>query len=79
MDLDEFYDRRRKPKPCVVARGLEQLNNDDRNLIVRALNTPDTVDTRIAAGMTARGATVGGNSVTKHRRGECCCPEPSDG
>jgi hypothetical protein len=81
--LDEFLTTTTVPGPrCSIARALDVLTPEDRDLIIRALDHPHAVPRRIAAGIAQRlpDSTVEPpkvETVRRHRKGDCRCPRPS--
>jgi hypothetical protein len=52
---------------------LEALSDDDRATVVSALGSP-IPGTHIAKVLTSRGHPLKGETVQRHRKGDCSCP-----
>lgn len=63
-----------EPKPCVVARSLAQLDDEEQKEALAALANPDVTAMAIQRAFEKRN--LGGKhmAITRHRQGVCCCP-----
>lgn len=77
MSLADLHDPRpaRRGGTCTVACIARTLTDDDLEWLTDALAThPDhTPSTAIARTLTAAGHPIKGQTVARHRRGECTC------
>jgi hypothetical protein len=72
-DLTEFREPTRPKAKCLVFRSLEQLNPEDREAMLEALETPDITHTAITRFFLKRDLSVSARRVCAHRNLECSC------
>jgi hypothetical protein len=71
--LDEMREMAAKPTPCTVQTISEQLDPDDRADLLSAVTDPTVPYRAIVGALRARGFKIGGDTVAKHRKGNCAC------
>jgi hypothetical protein len=66
-----------QPKPnksCKVRNMADELEEKDRAIFIAAINdTENWLSKTLARELTVRGLKIVGETITKHRRGECSC------
>ena len=66
---------RRPDKPCKVQRMLDELPDEERKVVVTALNDPTDryPSQRIASALSKRLYRISSQTVIAHREKRCCC------
>lgn len=60
--------------PCMTGRLLDDLNDDDRAVLVDALDLDSGIThAQIARALVSQGHRIGQHSIGRHRKGECAC------
>lgn len=72
VDLAEFLPAEAHT-PCIVAKTLAAMSEDDRLKFEGALAHPKVTTAKIVERFWARNYKVGKESVGNHRKGKCCC------
>jgi hypothetical protein len=74
ITLDALIDARSTPQPCIFARALQELDPQDRDVVLEGLSLRSVSAQRVGEAVTAAvGWRVRGEAVRQHRVGRCCC------
>ena len=58
---------------CTVGAILDKLDDDDRAALTAALDDDEVQGSGLARLLSSRGHKVNGNTIQRHRRGDCSC------
>ena len=73
MDLNEFYELKKKQKKCVVGLAVDRLPEEDREAVLIAFEMADLSNGVISRWFQKRDLTVKVGSIRVHRMKDCAC------